>query len=231
MGKMNVQIPWETLKQDPFKWIKVSCYPKHFVWRDPSKIRIEDTFKLLAHWRKRISEGKKPLTWIKTCDLFKDVPGVVRPDRMPCLDPTVEQEPSEENYDLNVSGVEEEDEEDDEGSADSSSSGTDADAEIGQQSSEEEDSDASSGSDAEEDHSDGMNTSDTPDSAEHASDTPESAEHASDTPHSAEHASDTPHSAEHASDAPTECENQGSDSGSAGHISQHPGEYYSHYLL
>jgi hypothetical protein len=170
-GKKNVQIPWEQLKQDPSKWIKVSCYPKHFIWKDPSKIRVEDTFKLLGHWRRRISQGKNPLIWITTCDLFKKVTGVVRHGRAIRPEhPVEQQESSEENYDLDCSGASGDEDEQDEGNAEGSNSATDADADTGEQSDEDEDSDAVSEDDAEEDGSDGTNASESP--ADPASDTP-----------------------------------------------------------
>ena len=159
-GKKHVHIPWGRLIKELFK---KTCYLKHFNWRDPSKIRIAKTFKLIDHWRDRISRGREPLIWVKTSALFKDVQGGSRQARAIHPGGPVVQESSEENFDLpSSSDEEEEDECPDEGS----NTGTGADADTGDESGEDQNQGSSSGSTAGSNASDGANYPDTPDEPE-----------------------------------------------------------------
>jgi hypothetical protein len=51
-GKKKAIIPWAKLCKNPSSWIRPECAPDGFQWADPSKIRINDVFSLLDHWRK-----------------------------------------------------------------------------------------------------------------------------------------------------------------------------------
>jgi hypothetical protein len=42
------------------------------VWKDPSKIKVGEIFRLLDHWRDRIDRGLHALVWVPTCPLFQD---------------------------------------------------------------------------------------------------------------------------------------------------------------
>src|SRR6266404_4653227 len=106
-GKQTLHIPWGKLVKEPSKWLMKRCYPKHFQWRDPSKIRIDETFQLIQHWRDRISRGRESLIWVKTSPLFKDLQGGSRLTRNSHQGSSVEQESSEENFDLSSSSDEE----------------------------------------------------------------------------------------------------------------------------
>ncbi|KAI9430115.1 hypothetical protein H4582DRAFT_2087529 [Lactarius indigo] len=57
---------------DPSAWIEEECIPYDFEWKDPSKIRIDEVFRLLDHWRDRQDQGIDPLMWVPTCPLFND---------------------------------------------------------------------------------------------------------------------------------------------------------------
>ncbi|KAI9428965.1 hypothetical protein H4582DRAFT_2066083 [Lactarius indigo] len=52
--------------------IHEECIPYDFEWKDPSKIRIDEVFRLLDHWRDRQDQGIDPLMWVPTCPLFND---------------------------------------------------------------------------------------------------------------------------------------------------------------
>ncbi|KAI9429894.1 hypothetical protein H4582DRAFT_2064504 [Lactarius indigo] len=52
-GIENQTIPWGSLSSDPSAWIDEECIPYDFEWKDPSKIRIDEVFRLLDHWRDR----------------------------------------------------------------------------------------------------------------------------------------------------------------------------------
>ncbi|KAI9431026.1 hypothetical protein H4582DRAFT_2085700 [Lactarius indigo] len=65
-------IPWGSLSSDPSAWIDEKCIPYDFEWKDPSKIRIDEVFHLLNHWRDRQDQGIDPLMWVPTCPLFND---------------------------------------------------------------------------------------------------------------------------------------------------------------
>jgi len=135
-GKQTLHIPWGKLVKEPSKWLMKRCYPKHFQWRDPSKIRIDETFQLIQHWRDRISRGRESLIWVKTSPLFKDLQGGSRLTRNSHQGSSVEQESSEENFDLSSSS----DEEGVTGEAQEvPSSGSDADADTADESGEGQD--------------------------------------------------------------------------------------------
>lgn len=158
-GKQTLHIPWGKLVKEPSKWLMKRCYPKHFQWRDPSKIRIDETFQLIQHWRDRISRGRESLIWVKTSPLFKDLQGGSRLTRNFRQGSSVEQESSEENFELPSSS----DEEGVTGEAQEvPSSGSDADADTADESGEGQDKGASpasdSGGDSGDDVSDGGDT-------------------------------------------------------------------------
>ncbi|KAI9430604.1 hypothetical protein H4582DRAFT_2063619 [Lactarius indigo] len=71
-GIENQTIPWGSLSSDPSAWIDEECIPYDFEWKDPSKIRIDEVFCLLDHWRDRQDQGIDPLMWVPTCPLFND---------------------------------------------------------------------------------------------------------------------------------------------------------------
>ncbi|KAI9443892.1 hypothetical protein H4582DRAFT_2053660 [Lactarius indigo] len=60
-GIENQTIPWGSLSSDPSAWIDEECIPYDFEWKDPSKIRIDEVFRLLDHWRDRQDQGIDPL--------------------------------------------------------------------------------------------------------------------------------------------------------------------------
>jgi hypothetical protein len=69
--RKRAKIPWTELSNDPSIWIESECAPDAFPWADPSKIRIDDVYMLLEHWRKREARGLKPLIWASSCPLLK----------------------------------------------------------------------------------------------------------------------------------------------------------------
>jgi hypothetical protein len=71
-------IPWASLAKDPTCWIAEECTPDGFEWKDPSKIRIKEIFRLLTHWNVRQSEGLEPLIWVATCPLLEDAQGTAK---------------------------------------------------------------------------------------------------------------------------------------------------------
>ncbi|KAI9437168.1 hypothetical protein H4582DRAFT_2058173 [Lactarius indigo] len=71
-GIENQTIPWGSLSSDPSAWIDEECIPYDFEWKDPSKIWIDEVFRLLDHWRDRQDQGIDPLMWVPTCPLFND---------------------------------------------------------------------------------------------------------------------------------------------------------------
>ncbi len=82
-GKKRATIPWGKLCEDPASWIKSECVPDGFQWADPSKIRVDNIFDLLEHWRQRREHRLEPLIWESSCPLFEDVeqPSENRQDR------------------------------------------------------------------------------------------------------------------------------------------------------
>lgn len=72
-GKKKALIPWGALVRDPSSFINEECTPNGFEWKDPSKIRIGEVFRLLYHWRHRKDQGLLPLVWVPTCSLFQDM--------------------------------------------------------------------------------------------------------------------------------------------------------------
>ncbi len=73
-GKPKQTIPWGELTQDPSSWIKEECYPHDFEWKHPSKIKINEVFRLISYWRDRTAEGEEALIWVRTSKLFDDRP-------------------------------------------------------------------------------------------------------------------------------------------------------------
>ena len=47
--------------------------PRGFQWKHPSKIKIQDVFHLLNHWRDRSEKGEEPLIWVTTSSLFHNI--------------------------------------------------------------------------------------------------------------------------------------------------------------
>jgi hypothetical protein len=72
-GRKKEIIPWAKLCQDASSWIKPECTPDGFQWADPSKIRINDVFRLLDHWRQRQEHQLEPLIWVSSCPLLQGV--------------------------------------------------------------------------------------------------------------------------------------------------------------
>ena len=48
------------------------CIPDGFEWKDPSKIQINEIYRLLDHWRARQVNGLDPLIWVPMGPPFKD---------------------------------------------------------------------------------------------------------------------------------------------------------------
>ena len=69
----RLRIPWATLSRDPSSWIQPECTPDGFTWKDPSKTQVEDVFTILQHWKSRQKNHLKPLIWVPSCPLLKDV--------------------------------------------------------------------------------------------------------------------------------------------------------------
>jgi hypothetical protein len=61
------------MSQEPSSWIEPECAPCGFPWADPSKIRIDNVYLLLDHWRRRQADGMVPLIWASSCPLLEDV--------------------------------------------------------------------------------------------------------------------------------------------------------------
>jgi hypothetical protein len=57
---------------NPLSWIDKECTPDDFQWKDPSKIKIGEIFRLLDHWRDHIDRGHHALVWVPSCPLFQD---------------------------------------------------------------------------------------------------------------------------------------------------------------
>ena len=60
-GKKKASIPWAKVTSDPAAWIYEECYPPGFNWADPSKIQINEVFKLFNHWRQRKQSRLAPI--------------------------------------------------------------------------------------------------------------------------------------------------------------------------
>jgi hypothetical protein len=58
---------------NPTLWITKDCIPEGYAWNDPSKIQIDEVFRLLDHWRTQEDAGLDPLIWALTCPLLKDL--------------------------------------------------------------------------------------------------------------------------------------------------------------
>ncbi len=71
--KKNATIPWNKLSSNPSAWIRDECFPSGFQWADPSKIRVDEVFQLLDHWKQRQKDGLTPLIWNPSCELLADV--------------------------------------------------------------------------------------------------------------------------------------------------------------
>jgi hypothetical protein len=63
---------------NPTLWIVADCTPDRFEWKDPSKIQIDEVFRLLDHWRACQGMGLDPLIWASTCPLFQDTEKIVK---------------------------------------------------------------------------------------------------------------------------------------------------------
>jgi hypothetical protein len=137
-GKKKLHIPWKAMAKEPSKWVKKKSYPKDFKWDDPSHIRIEDAFELIAHWRKRVSRGKRPLAWVKTSPFFKGVQSELRRSQVIQQRGPVVRESSQEYIEIpSFANVREEDESADEEEEkqctdEGSDLGTDADVDTGE---------------------------------------------------------------------------------------------------
>jgi hypothetical protein len=66
---------------NPTLWIVADCTPDRFEWKDPSKIQIEEVFRLLDHWRACQGMGLDPLIWASTCPLFQDAEKIAKNTR------------------------------------------------------------------------------------------------------------------------------------------------------
>ena len=126
------------MAKEPSKWVKKKSYPKDFKWDDPSHIRIEDAFELIAHWRKQVSRGKRPLAWVKTSPFFKGVQSELRRSQVIHQRGPVVRESSQEYIEIpSFANVREEDEsvdeEEEDHSADEGSDlGSEADVDTGE---------------------------------------------------------------------------------------------------
>ncbi|KAN0131057.1 hypothetical protein V8E53_011193 [Lactarius tabidus] len=80
-GKQGGRISWSGLVSNPTLWIVADCTPDRFEWKDPSKIQIEEVFRLLDHWRARQGMGLDPLIWASTCPLFQDAEKIAKNTR------------------------------------------------------------------------------------------------------------------------------------------------------
>jgi hypothetical protein len=56
----------------PSSWVDAECTPDGFEWKDPSKIKVGEIFRLLDHWRGRIDRGLQGLVWAPSCPLLQD---------------------------------------------------------------------------------------------------------------------------------------------------------------
>ena len=68
-----MRIPWAKLVANPGAWLEPECYPSGFQWADPSKIRKNDVFHILDHWRQRKESGLPPIVWNPSCDILADI--------------------------------------------------------------------------------------------------------------------------------------------------------------
>jgi hypothetical protein len=57
----------------PADWMDDQCHPPGFEWADPSKIRIDEVYCLLAHWRVWKESGLAPIIWNQSCDILNEV--------------------------------------------------------------------------------------------------------------------------------------------------------------
>ncbi|KAI9434764.1 hypothetical protein H4582DRAFT_2059889 [Lactarius indigo] len=97
----NQTIPWGSLSSDPSAWIDEECIPYDFEWKDPSKIRIDEVFRLLDHWRDRQDQGIDPLMWVPTCPLFNDTKQpTIHKRNIRCARPKQSDGSDEESFDL-----------------------------------------------------------------------------------------------------------------------------------
>jgi hypothetical protein len=170
-GQKKLQIPWGKLAKEPSKWLKKKSYPQDFQWRDPSKIKVDDLFTLIAHWRARVSRGRKTLVWVKSSPFFKGVQGTSRQARVFRQRSPVVRESSQEFFDIpSFSNVKEDDEspeeeeenespdeeeenespdeeEENESPEEGSNLGSDADVDTGEESGDDQDEDEGLGGD------------------------------------------------------------------------------------
>jgi hypothetical protein len=58
---------------DPAAWIHKEYYPPGFNWADPSKIWINEVFKLFNHWRQQKLSELAPIIWNTFCDILTDI--------------------------------------------------------------------------------------------------------------------------------------------------------------
>src|ERR1700744_1669880 len=71
-GNKHQVIPWGAVLKDPSSWIDSTCTPQGFEWKDPSKIQVNEIFRLLDYWRDRQCEGHDPIVWVPTSPLFQN---------------------------------------------------------------------------------------------------------------------------------------------------------------
>ncbi|KAN0140679.1 hypothetical protein V8E53_001506 [Lactarius tabidus] len=71
-GKKTPFISWGSLAVKPSSWVDAECTPDGFEWKDPSKIKVGEIFRLLDHWRGHIDRGLQGLVWAPSCPLLQD---------------------------------------------------------------------------------------------------------------------------------------------------------------
>ncbi|KAF8271899.1 hypothetical protein EI94DRAFT_1697896 [Lactarius quietus] len=76
--KKKAYIPWAKVTKDPTAWIYEECYPPGFQWADPSKIRVNEVFRLFDHWRQWKQSGFNPIIWNPSCEIMADIERPVR---------------------------------------------------------------------------------------------------------------------------------------------------------
>jgi hypothetical protein len=69
------------LTAKPADWMEDQCYPSEFQWADPSKIQINEAYRLLDHWRQQKESRLVPILWNPSCDILADVKKPYKPHR------------------------------------------------------------------------------------------------------------------------------------------------------